>query len=78
MTAEPVIPSRCVEDLIDAPAVDILWNEASMSHQDLNMLSIYDFSISATTVEDSIDLFFKAGGGYKSQIDSLGSPQYRK
>jgi hypothetical protein len=27
---------------IDAPAVDIPWNQSSMSHHDLNMLSLCD------------------------------------
>jgi hypothetical protein len=31
-----------VEGLIDAPAVDIPWNQSSMSHHDSNMLSLCD------------------------------------
>jgi hypothetical protein len=31
-----------VENPIDAPAVDIPWNQSSMSRHDLNMLSLCD------------------------------------
>jgi hypothetical protein len=37
-----------VEGPIDAPAVDIPWNQSSMSHHDSNMLSLC-VSVSATT-----------------------------
>jgi hypothetical protein len=49
-----------VEGPIDAPAVDIPWNQSSMSHHDLNMLPLCD-SIRKCYDDHYIVLYFVRG-----------------